>query len=1498
MAKDSIIGNSLDNDKNAFQIYNQLNVTGSYNVGGIAGTIEEGTTVTNAANFGTILAKGYIAEEYLYHSAITDASMLPEGSSFADRNNGIVKIKVNVANSGGIVGYSSGTNTEISDVVNSGDIATATKNGAGNIGEYYIAGNIGGIVGSAKDTNIKNAENKENNIAGAHNVGGVAGYITGTTLVDLGVNNGGDIVATGARKENDSGFAQEAIRQNGSEVFNVGNIGGVVGYLYGDNVRITNSANRGTVHSAVISENYIQNPLEISKAANVGGIVGKLDRAQTQSLQDILNNNVINIDNVTISNSYNTGNVQGYTGVGGIVGLMYNGSVTGSYNIGTLTSTRQPGRGASDQTALNMGGIVGDTTEGTSARALIYDVYNKGIIGDSTFNFSGRHIGGIVGRLSGTVEKAYNNGDIYNGYNVVGGIVGYWYTGEVNNTFNTGNITVNNKNSASSQVGGIVGAVDVSSGDLTLSNSYNLGVLRSFKDNNDSHSYNTLGGIVGEIENWGKTQNTLTVRNVYTLGTLYVDGGNISPIVGYDRDYNGTIGNYKLENAYYIQPEVISPNGFKDLSTPSDFNANHKYGVIAFADRYDSSKYKFTFKEQNDIANQQGAIDGWRIYENTTPILNAFIPDMAQNQNSWEGYAAGATIQYGTAYNPLLTILKDPTSAITLDWSVLGISGSGSLAVFGDSADLTINNFSSLDGRYYGGIIYADGALTINASESGNSQFNFGAASELYGSSVSINAESANSISSDITIYGTIASTSGDISLTGKNINVYGQLISSIEGESITIAGINSKPNPLNSDGLIDPSQQMQSITDRFSYSKEAEKTGNIILKASEEAQVLYGHLGHGKVVVGADGQFTVSGAESVYVDSDLSGVKGNISLSSTNGEVLLDITNIANAHTSNSDPTGKETLHNFLKNFALGNKTISLSGKNNDEKIAIDMWSSDGTGFDLKKYDLDNKTLVESLNNLNVSSNNQTVDLVHIWINSAEQLDGIQRYYILYKDSGTGILGYNFALKDNIDASVLTEYEAIGAGAATGFTGTFDGRNYRIVGLSVGDKYEVGMVDPNLTPSSSGIFSSVGKDGTVENLRVYGSSFYGMDYAGAIAGKNEGIISNITTLGNHVEVFGSDKSAELDRRDPTTSAIYQAHVGAAGGIVGLNKGTISDITVSDSIIAGSSGEGILAGNILATAGGISGINEGSISNVTADSAITANEADTYSLGGIAGYNSQNGKIDNAFNTGVTHGEYGDGNITSNSVGGIVGVNVGNVRNVFNSSDVTGGDYVGGVVGYNSVFGEVAETGKISNAVNAGDIFSEIGRLSLLGAIPVVGGILGGITADAATKSMSKNSTANKIKEGFYQYFANIFLCNVGACAALFTAEGLQKAGIIKPLSAVKKMAVILTGITATGIIGGSWIANKLSQKLIDPLFGKSRKNSHRKVYEERKPELADIALHADDIATAGVLSGFKWIEPALPLMYFVSGYRAGIGYRNNCTDTKYKNPIHNEEHQ
>ena len=56
--------------------------------------------------------------------------------------------------------------------------------------------------GRADDTTITNAENKENTVAGAHNVGGVAGYLGGNSTIDGGINNGGDITGTGARTDN------------------------------------------------------------------------------------------------------------------------------------------------------------------------------------------------------------------------------------------------------------------------------------------------------------------------------------------------------------------------------------------------------------------------------------------------------------------------------------------------------------------------------------------------------------------------------------------------------------------------------------------------------------------------------------------------------------------------------------------------------------------------------------------------------------------------------------------------------------------------------------------------------------------------------------------------------------------------------------------------------------------------------------------------------------------------------------------------------------------------------------------------------------------------------------------------------------------------------------------------------------------------------------------------------------------------------------------------
>jgi hypothetical protein len=174
--------------------------------------------------------------------------------------------------------------------------------------------------------------------------------------------------------------------------------------------------------------------------------------------------------------------------------------------------------------------------------------------------------------------------------------------------------------------------------------------------------------------------------------------------------------------------------------------------------------------------------------------------------------------------------------------------------------------------------------------------------------------------------------------------------------------------------------------------------------------------------------------------------------------------------------------------------------------------------------------------------------------------------------------------------------------------------------------------------------------------------------------------------------------------------------------------------------------------------------------------------------------------------------------------------------------------------------------------ITSKEIFSEIGRLSLLGLIPVIGGIFGGIAGDMVSARNWKEKVPNKIKEGTYQYLANIFLCNVGAGTALGIMEKCDIKG------KTPRALGMISGILATSVIGGSAIANLIGNKLINPLFGQKEKQN---LYNERKPEALDIGLHIDDIATVAVMSGLKWIEPALPILYSVSGYKAGSGYRN-----------------
>ncbi len=739
-----------------------------------------------------------------------------------------------------------------------------------------------------------------------------------------------------------------------------------------------------------------------------------------------------------------------------------------------------------------------------------------------------------------------------------------------------------------------------------------------------------------------------------------------------------------------------------------------------FDEKSNSGNYGgFTFTTQSggDVdggSNVAASDNNWRIYDGNTPILNAFLPnteDYFYDKNlSTEGITS---IQYGTAYDPLLTIIKanGNKADLTYNWSDLGISNAAGLVVYG--AGLTLNKVNTSGGSgYFGGTIYADGALNINGVKN---DIGIGSAADIYGSAVNITTNGKVTIYGDVTATGNGTkegdnpNTNGSITITAGDVDVYGTLTSAsnTQGATVTIPGIEDSAVTWTPGDINNPYASMADIADRFAHTTGASAVdGNITINAGTNAagenigdgnvNLYFGNKEQGLITTGGD--LTVIGTGDVYVDSDLD-IGGNLTLNGTgaDSEVVLDITNIGQVQADNGTVTNALTgLHNFMHHFENNksdtDKLITLNSASGDAKLAVDMWNYGTGAFDLNKYDdtePNGHTLLQELQNLNISAsvigNDGKVttsydaqDSTYIWVSSGEQLKNIQTYYKTETDAGrtTGILGYNFALKNDINASDVSGYEAIGTNSANGFTGTFDGRGNRIIGLDTTKDSNGGNSN---TLTNAGIFSSVGKGGVVKDVNIYSGTFTGTTTAGAVAGENNGRIEGIVTFGNTVTSNGN-----------------------AGGIVGVNNsgkftddkndgeltGGIYDVESTGSVIAGSSS---------AIAGGLVGTNNGGLSNSFSDSAVTVKVDNqnpvttTGGLGGVVGVNTEKGNVQYVDSLGVTNG----GATNSSNIGGIIGTNNGNMYSGYNESIVSGANNVGGIIGTN------AEGKKVENVVNA-----------------------------------------------------------------------------------------------------------------------------------------------------------------------------------------------------
>ena len=206
--------------------------------------------------------------------------------------------------------------------------------------------------------------------------------------------------------------------------------------------------------------------------------------------------------------------------------------------------------------------------------------------------------------------------------------------------------------------------------------------------------------------------------------------------------------------------------------------------------------------------------------------------------------------------------------------------------------------------------------------------------------------------------------------------------------------------------------------------------------------------------------------------------------------------------------------------------------------------------------------------------------------------------------------LDINITLTDNIDLTGI-DWTPIGKGYNHQYTGTFDGGNYTITGLTVTGSYKY-----------AGLFGDIDENGTVKNVVLEGvqiTSDNSSGYAGGVAGNSWGNIENCSVSGS---VSGSD----------------------VGGVVGYQL--VGSIT-------GCSSSATVKG--MNRAGGVVGVtNNGAILTAcyaTGDVTVENDGTSNAWAGGVVG--------SNAYSTVIAC--YAAGNVSGNIVGGAVGVNYANV---------------------------------------------------------------------------------------------------------------------------------------------------------------------------------------------------------------------------------------------
>jgi hypothetical protein len=271
----------------------------------------------------------------------------------------------------------------------------------------------------------------------------------------------------------------------------------------------------------------------------------------------------------------------------------------------------------------------------------------------------------------------------------------------------------------------------------------------------------------------------------------------------------------------------------------------------------------------------------------------------------------------------------------------------------------------------------------------------------------------------------------------------------------------------------------------------------------------------------------------------------------------------------------------------------------------------------------------------------------------------------------GSKIIGKHFKLGKSIELSgedwtAIGQRPENGEDTSTLFTGTFDGGWNEIRGVTVNKTEELDA------DKYQGLFGRIGAKGVVKNLKLIDVNINGYYHVGGLAGWNAGTITGCSVTGKVSGTGGVSGGGEV------------------GGLVGKNeKGTIANGS-ADVKVTGSA-------NMV---GGLVGwnFNNGKIEYSYAAGNVEGNGED---LGGLVGRNDSSA-VGNSYATGNV---IGDSSGTNNAVGGLVGINYqATITNCYAAiGRVTGNSSVGGLVGLN--IGALGTVSKITSSYYNSDIF-------------------------------------------------------------------------------------------------------------------------------------------------------------------------------------------------